>query len=192
MAFSKNVVRLLAAGGTAAFLLAGQSAWSYKIVLPGIHESITRAAGACIRDARGKEPAYCGDRHPAIFKDAYLDPGRGYSQVEKSSRWSDDPTRSIGSLGVAKYGSRLLVECPRMTTPTSRLDDVGLTCSSHYGRLQFMHAQAARNPDGTPESDELTRKKMLSWARFAYRVATQDPQLSLDSGYCPALPWEGG
>lgn len=42
-------------------------------------------------------------------------------------------------------------------------------------------------PDGTPESDALTRRKMISWARFAYRVATEDPGLPLDADYCETV-----
>ncbi|MEA2999445.1 MAG: hypothetical protein QOK17_1278 [Sphingomonadales bacterium] len=187
MAYSRIAVRVVAAAGVAAALLGPQSVWGYKIVLPGIHESITRAAIACVRAAQGAEPTYCGDRQPAILKDAYLDPGERYSSVERSTRWSDDPNNAVGSLGIAQYVSRLLVECARMTKPTSRLDEVGLTCSSHFGRLQFMHAQASREPNGTPESDRLTRQKIISWARFAYRVAIEDPALSLDADYCATV-----
>lgn len=161
---------------------------AYKIIFPyDIHESITRAAAVCIKAQEGREPRNCRNHHAAMLADSYPQLGERYSALEKSSRWSDDPTRGASGPGAAKFLSQLLVECPRITKPTSRLDEVGLTCSSHSGRLQFMHAQASRRLDGSPESDELTRKKMLSWARFAYRVATGDPRAPLHSDYCQTV-----
>jgi hypothetical protein len=58
------------------------------------------------------------------------------------------------------------------------VENFGLTCSSHFGRLQFMHAMAG--PDDQSVGD--TYDRIIEWARFSYRVASGEQDL--EANYC--------
>jgi hypothetical protein len=60
-----------------------------------------------------------------------------------------------------------------------------LMTRSHFGDLQFLHAMA--NEDGVPPNE--TRKKVLEWLEFAWKVATREirPQTRLNAVGIPTI-----
>ena len=68
--------------------------------------------------------------------------------------------------------------CKKLAEGGPSVEEIGLTCSSHFGRLQFMHAMAG--PDDRSPQD--TYDRIIEWARFSYRVASREQDLT--ANYC--------
>lgn len=186
-------------------LLNSNSAFAFKIIEPDIHESMTRASKACLDQFVDKEtpPENCSlditnnediniswmhDSSLAIYDIPgwimrALDYTTDYPTLEDAVRWPDDPTKEL-SAGAFKFGSKLLTDtCEGYRNPITKQIDLnaGLICVSHYGDLQFLHAQASS--EGELASD--TYEKIIDWASFLYLVASK--QLSdedLEQEYC--------
>lgn len=189
-------------------LLAAALLSAYKISpIAGIHEGMTRAAKQCL-DAGGEadgKPGECRARlvgagkgvemfwlHDSSF--AWYDlvgwvqwltgATPSYPNLGQAVRWPDDPTQQIGGWSVLKFGVSMAAGCDRLASGNGEekandIDD-GLLCNSHYGSMQFFHAQAARMNE--PAGD--THYKIMRWAEFLFRVASQMSDAELDTAYC--------
>lgn len=173
-------------GVFAALIAISVPAFGYKIgsAIPtkeadNLHETFTAVAGECLR-ARGW-PADCSDLLPAANDRATKHRGHPNDSVEYASRWPDDPTRMLDAEPSAiRFGAQFFDECSSARARGPTIDRVGLLCSSHFGRLQFLHAQASGGDDYAT-----TRRKILAWADFAYRAAT-DARFRAED-YCHAV-----
>jgi len=157
--------------------------------LAAIHEMMTRAAIAC--DARAaavgplEKPSNCWN--PGINAEAASVRKEDITPQEGAVRWSDDPTRQGVASSYAKLGLSLAKGCKDHVQTYKAVDSAGLLCSSHYGRLQFLHAM--RGIDDSSSAD--TRKRILAWARFAYEVASGDDSL-IEQSLCDAAKGRDG
>jgi hypothetical protein len=163
-------------------------AQAYRIVFPHIHEEMTRGAEDCLAAAKHREPNNCLAYYegfpartvsvPKLLVAVENNPP--LSSYQLASRWSDDPTGQIRPATIVKYLLDMEMKCKDIIADSRRLDEAGLLCSTHYGDLQFMHAQASRG-----EGAELTRHRILDWAAFAFDVAAGNVRGS--ANYCPTL-----
>ena len=173
-------------GLAGALLVATQS--SAYLISPrlAVHETMTRMAYACLARA-ATEPKAC-----------WTDSGRlkvakgKFTPEEVAVRWPDDPVRkSDWVLSTGSLAKDILHDCPKQVKDTNGKDKTiyaaGLVCSSHYGRLQFLHAMAsASDTDG-----KATLRKIQAWSAFTFDVATS--RIDLDLDICRAVtPAYGG
>lgn len=176
-----------------ALVVAAVPATAYKIGssvplkrFPDLHESITEIAGKC---RVGEErPANCLSRFNDALGRVRWRQRNNRNNDSYASRWPDDPTRMLDSNIIIKAGWGLQFEhCAKAIRRGRTIDRAGFMCSSHFGQLQFLHAQS-RPEDRTEDSPEnhrdpaITRSIILAWARFAYRAAT-DPSFRAQD-YC--------
>jgi hypothetical protein len=94
-------------------------------------------------------------------------------------------------LTMASLGKDIVLDCPKDVKGPDGKDktiyDAGLVCSSHYGRLQFLHAMGSAGDIGR----KATLRKIYAWSAFTYDVATGRIDLGLD--ICKAVtPSYGG
>lgn len=148
----------------------GYDVWPKK----STHEAMTLLAQQCLADAGEREPVDCRPQFARLAGLTANRPLMGYDDLQISVRWADDPARQVPSGGIFRFGYNMLGRCERLTRPgrsgaIPRLDQAGLLCSSHYGRLQFLHAQAVYG-----ENDDLTRARIIDWAVLTYRIAIGD------------------
>lgn len=153
--------------------------------LPAVHEAMTGLAEVCFRNSPdpSRPPKDCWT-YGALAKSFVLK--RPFSALQEAVRWPDDPTRQGNGFTYPKLGLSLRNGCPIQTAAMPAIDQAGLLCSSHYGRLQFLHAM--RSPDDRSDAD--TRASILDWARFAYEVAAGDSKL-IGSDLCAAVSGRG-
>ncbi|HYE29124.1 MAG TPA: hypothetical protein VEA61_12970 [Allosphingosinicella sp.] len=149
--------------------------------LDDVHESITRLAEQCLPPLGAPRPTRCWTRDRAIADLATSEAGESYSPRELAARWPDDPTRQSAIHTSPKLGYMLKFGCKKRAEGGPSIEKIGLTCSSHFGRLQFMHAMAG--PDDRSARD--TYDRIIAWARFAYRVASREQDLT--QNYCKAF-----
>ncbi len=156
-----------------------------------LHETFTSVAAECLANAGTLESLSCASRFDDVIartRQQRPEPGNNDSYA---SRWSDDPTRLLDGNLIYQAGfGWQFSRCKDALAQGPAIDDVGLLCSSHYGRLQFLHAQARPEdrPSGSPEDyrdPAITRSNILAWARFAYRAATEREFRS--SNYCGSV-----
>jgi|GEM_PF-3348311 len=178
--------------------------FAYRIITPDIHESMTRASKSCFDDAKNKKiaPSKCDtdidkniDVNVSWMHDSSLKmldlKGRylrirgitaTYPDLEDAVRWPDDPTHEL-SLGAPKFSAKLLFKaCNSYKKDDGSMNiDAGLICSSHFGDLQFLHAQASRVGEAAID----THTKIIDWAEFLYNVAANKMNdAALDQDYC--------
>jgi hypothetical protein len=141
----------------------------YQFTHP-VHEEITQLIFDCDADGSG-----CSN------------PEIGFAPVPVIAgvRWNDDPPFRLSTTGIAECRSEQTIRVVTQPTCWYKLFKHAETRShttyfdgkskrwnimyrSHFGDLQFLHAMASR--DG--ESAEVTRKRVLMWAEFAWSVAT--------------------
>lgn len=146
--------------------------------LDDIHESITELAENCVRAAPSPRPTRCWTEDRAIADLSKSEKGEKYSERQLAARWPDDPTRQSSLHTYPKLGYMLKFGCQDLSSGGLSVENFGLTCSSHFGRLQFMHAMAG--PDDKSAQD--TYDRIIEWARFSYRVASGEQDL--DANYC--------
>lgn len=177
--------RLIAAVATAAMATASQA---YEIkARQSVHEAITRLAIQCLSSRPASPPKDCNADYTRIASIAGYPRSllTNFNRLETAPRWSDDPTRDLYSPGgFIKFLRQTWLEgCEKGGTAQTDLESPvgrGIICGSHYGRLQFFHAMAARDEEMKPE---LTRRKVLDWAMFSYNVATG--RVPIHQDYCP-------
>jgi hypothetical protein len=187
------MIRKLILSASSVVLMYGAPAAAYDIrtnvkigpkevfYLDDVHESITKLAEQCLRPGQTERPTGCWTSASAIAALSRSEAGEAYSPTQKASRWPDDPTRQSSLHTYPKLGLALKYGCKDLAKDGENIENLGLLCSSHYGRLQFMHAMAGPL-DPTAED---THRRILEWARFAYRVASK--RQSLDENYCKAI-----
>lgn len=170
------------------------SVYAYKIIKPAVHESMTRASIACFHQAflQNKMPTTCAlqldgnedvnvswmhdsslsfyDMHGWIKR--ALNYTADYPDLEEAVRWPDDPTQELSLQGgFYKFGNKLLFDvCEKYRNPATKHLDInaGLICASHFGDLEFLHAQAS----DLNESAIVTHKKIIAWASLLYEIAS--------------------
>jgi hypothetical protein len=147
-----------------------------------LHETFTALARTCL-SAGLAQGVGCTSLFPEVSQKSMQMKAKASNSEPYASRWPDDPTRMLDrDPSKIRFGAQLFDDCESaLGGGGAAIDQAGLLCSSHYGRLQFMHAQATAN-DQNPAD---TRRKMLAWAMFAYRAAT-DPSFR-STGYCQAV-----
>lgn len=139
-----------------------------------VHEEITQRIYGCDGDT-----AFCQD----------VDLGMASPYVMAGVRWNDDPPFRLLA-GQAKNLPCKTDETVRFITQPKcwaglfwdaekkakdgitmdASDGYSLLHRSHFGDLQFLHAMASK--DG--EAPEATRKKILMWAEFTWRIALRE------------------
>lgn len=150
-----------------------------------LHETITSVATECLGPATVR-PSDCSSRFGEIGRRTRQRQGSPDNSFEYASRWPDDPTRMLDRYpSKVRFGLQMNSDCARALQASRSIDNAGLLCSSHYGRLQFMHAQATREDAGSAKA---TRDIILDWATFAYRAATE-PEFR-KTNYCDAVQQE--
>ena len=159
-----------------------------------VHESMTRAAAVCSERAgwSGSEPSECYSlmERPLTVIDLLARLLRrvgvaSYPVLEEAVRWPDIPAgANAGSL------LDLLVRCERRIEQrgggVAHINN-GLLCNSHYGSMQFFHAQAT----AAGEPAEVTREKIMKWGELLFDVATGRLDDRLDTPYCEVFEGPG-
>jgi hypothetical protein len=152
----------------------------------GIHEALTRSSFYCLQASHDRSlPEKC-----VLDILSRKEVPRVYS-LEGAVRWPDDPTRQLNHWwSNLKFGLSFLRTdfairaCPRLarqSADTVASIENGLLCNSHFGTMQFMHAQATR-PN---EPARVTYEKIMGWAEFTYAIASHAvSDGELDQLYC--------
>ena len=171
--------RIVRCAGVAAALLASTQASGY-LISPrlAVHETLTRMAFDCAARAGPAGPSACWTTPgllPSIVEERY-------TPREMAARWPDDPLRQGNSLFTAPgLGYDVGWGCAGKVKDAAGRDrtiyDAGLLCSSHYGRLQFVHAMASGG-DGRRQ----TLRKIQAWGAFTFDVASG--RVPLDADIC--------
>lgn len=181
-----------AAASIAAIVLAtGSPSFAYEIgsgsrakKSHNLHETMTRAARECVDSYNGKEPISCEHLLEQAIERAERTP-KAYAIGSEpyAARWPDDPLRMLNkNPSKLRFGAKLATECERALKRGPAINNVGLLCASHYGRLQFMHAQVLSFDAGGPRNP---RQLMLAWADFAFEAATSTAFRAIE--YCDAV-----
>jgi len=171
------MIKLRALGFSLAIAAAAAPVSAYEIKAKhSVHEAITRLALRCAQAGEpGTPPADCKQDYRQIAVIAAYPRSllTNFNRLEASVRWPDDPLRSLYSPGGAiGFGVKTALGGCEHGDAERGLETLygrGLLCGSHYGRLQFLHAMAV---DNEQDQAEITRRKVLDWAMFAYQVAT--------------------
>lgn len=134
-----------------------------------VHEIITMLAYNCQAN-----PGACRGQ-PLTFDRARVDKPIGH--LVRGVEWNDDPSLMLsgGAIDKSRWviwmddGERI-ADCIRSGKAGCKTIDhtFDLLYRSHFGDLQFLHAMASR--DGEPPAE--TRRKIMDWAEFSYKVAT--------------------
>jgi len=134
-----------------------------------VHEKITRRAYLCSLAMEDTEFS-CADNKIELTstQEARL------KYLRWGVEWNDDPNNLIRTNLVSLW----LYWFTDAHKKQNQIDtQYALEYRSHYGDLQFLHAMAS---DG--DTAEQTRSNVLSWAQFAYGVATGNIKPSLTLG----------
>jgi len=152
----------------AALLLTGH-AFAYDIrPVAGVHEAFTLLAERCRTEAGAAQPRDCLRYADEAGRLTGRRPDSDEASLQRGVRWADDPLRQLSSAaGVLRYGRSMTSSCPRVVRETQAIDRMSLTCASHFGPLQFLHAMTSANS----ETAEQTRARILDWADLLYRLA---------------------
>lgn len=143
-----------------------------------LHETMTRLAIECL-ERTGTSQIDCSPELERL-DEAQERKASASLALDYSVRWPDDPTRMLDrDSSKLAIGGLLFKECGAQIGDDTRIDETGLLCSSHYGRLSFMHAMAV------PQTEANTRDLSLQWAAFAFRAATSEEFRSMN--YCQAI-----
>jgi hypothetical protein len=178
--------RIIRRAGVAAALFASTQASGY-LISPrlAVHETMTRMAFDCAARAGPAGPTACWTTPgllPSIVEERY-------SPREMAARWPDDPLRQGNSLFTAPgLGYDVGWGCAGKIKDAAGHDrtiyEAGLLCSSHYGRLQFVHAMASGG-DGRRE----TLRKIQAWSAFTFDVASG--RIPVDADICRTVTTDG-
>jgi len=102
------------------------------------------------------------------------------SNIRKAVIWADDPLNEISIrnlFGLTRFAYRLAVsECNDKKNGLVN----GLSCSSHYGPLQFLHAMEKDEQVAPTE----TQNKILDWIAFAYEIAADKSGKITSEKFC--------
>lgn len=164
-----GVAALFSALGIAAPISPAQA---YKVwPVKSIHEGMTLLAQRCLYESGTTAPKDCRAYLAQLPRWSRRSrPRLTYDDLQVAVRWPDDPGRQVRSLGIFNFGGNMTWGCKKRMKSRPTLYEAGILCTSHYGRLQFMHAQASERDESTEE----TRAKILEWADITYRIAIGD------------------
>jgi hypothetical protein len=173
-------------GFRAAVCIALLACWGPAMAYEGyplhpVHEVMTRQTYACLTRWGGAEPENCGAEADLVARQSGYRLLRDFTPGEKAATWPDDPVRELSPLTAVRYGWALKYGCARAAAgqgATYTIDRAGLMCSSHYGRLQFLHAMRS----SADEPVEQTRARIRAWAALTYEVASGQADPAQD--YC--------
>jgi hypothetical protein len=175
----------------------------YRMIRPDVHESMTRAAKKCFDRAMRttSKPDVCQHNlnvrnvdmtwirgsslrawHIAGWFRHLTGIERDYPTLDHAVRWPDDPTRQIYGIAVWRWALNAGPLRCRFHERDGAIDiDSGLLCNSHFGDMQFLHAQATYL--GEPAAD--THYRITQWAELLYRIASGElTDAQLDAPYC--------
>lgn len=149
-----------------------------------VHEEMTQLARACQLAHPGPVTAQlvCTDRS----KPSTEPKGNKYDALMRGVWWNDDPNQLLFAARQAKLwawmsdAQGIAVDGKNWKGEKAAIGPgYYMTYRSHYGDLQFLHAMASS--DG--ESAQATQQHILSWAEFAYAVATGrlDPETKMNA-----------
>jgi len=149
-----------------------------------LHETMTQVARECVDSYQGKEPISCEHLlEQAVERTQQMPNAYAIGSEPYAARWPDDPVRMlINNPSKLRFGVKLGTDCERALKRGPAINRVGLLCSSHYGRLQFMHAQVLSFDAGGPRNP---RQLILAWAGFAFDAATSPAFRA--TNYCEAV-----
>lgn len=186
------------AGLAASALMAG-SGHSYEIgsgsvvkTTFDVHETLTALAMQC-RDAQAGPTFDCRSYADKIAgttqpRNRIAEEKGELNDLPYTVRWPDDPTRMLDQTSSKiLFGAKMHDACSREVSGDARVDQAGLACSSHYGRLSFFHAMQV--PQWPQADNERTRRLITQWADFAFRAATD--KAFRDTDYCTAVAAAG-
>ncbi|HYI41196.1 MAG TPA: hypothetical protein VE053_12850 [Allosphingosinicella sp.] len=155
-----------------------------------VHETITALAEECLKTPSAAAPSGCWHRNADLAGRSRSRGNESYGPLQVAVRWPDDPTRQDRKASFLKIGYNLFRGCKKLAAGSRVIEEIGLLCSSHYGKLQFFHAQAV-DEDKSPAD---TRRRILAWADLAFRIATdarlEDGSRLLDANYCRFIETE--
>lgn len=139
----------------------------------GIHEALTRSSFYCVQGIQDRVLHESCDLRILSRKKV----PRVHS-LEGAVRWPDDPTRQLNnwwstlkfifSFAPTNLARRACPTLAGQTADTVASIENGLLCNSHFGTMQFMHAQAT-HPN---EPARVTYEKIMRWAEFTYAIAS--------------------
>ena len=149
-----------------------------------VHESITALADECLKTSGPNRPERLLGPHDGPRRPLAQPEGRRYTPLQIAVRWPDDPTRQDRRTSFFKIGYNMFRGCSKLAAKSRTIEEIGLLCSSHYGKLQFFHAQAVDED----ETAAATHARILAWADLAFRVARDETLANgerlLDANYC--------
>lgn len=149
-----------------------------NIELDSVHEDITHAAEACANPERQMDPA---GREPicseTVTERQSGQAGNINNPLIRGVWWNDDPNQLLNRIhyltwqvrmedaeSIARHGRNLRGQSRRINSTYY------MQYRSHFGDLQFLHAQAAQ--DG--ELPGVTQQRILNWMQFAYAIAIEE------------------
>lgn len=148
------------------------------------HERMTWLSEKCLSESDGL-PQKCP--FPSSSNEFEKISGSDFRQGKywQHARWPDDPTRQLDDFWtIAKFGLNAKFFCPDHVARQGFF--AGLTCGSHHGQFQFLHAMASSESE-TPAQ---TREYIRGWSKFAFRVATG--KIKPGDNYCEAVAENAG
>lgn len=155
-------------------LLSGAALKGLPLFTEAVHEEITQRIYGCEGDTN-----HCQD----------ADLGMASPYVIAGVRWNDDPPfrllpdqaknlscktdETVRFITQPKCWAGLFWDAEKKAKSGVTMDasnGYSMLHRSHFGDLQFLHAMASK--DG--EAPEVTRKKILTWAEFSWRIALRE------------------
>ena len=172
-------MRLIGMIVTALVVACAAPANAYKIHPSlAIHEAMTALAENCLESYGGAEPYDCSGYYPEHLEYfAHLDYSNPVYNLSVATRWPDDPQRMNRGLGYLRFGL-VFLSCRSRVERHPGVDDSGLLCNSHFGRLQFLHAMASLPGETSAQTEAL----MLQWTGFTYGLA--QGEIDHQQNYC--------
>lgn len=137
-----------------------------------VHETITMLAQNCASSSA--RPTNCAIDPDILVRYSVKNSRAKMNPVQRAARWSDDPQRTLEAGGSAHLIAVTVGSgCGYANRQGNAIDERGIMCSSHYGQLQFLHAQDSYGAAAPDRRVTLgSREKMMDWAAFAFRAAT--------------------
>jgi len=174
-----------------------------KVVSQKNHEKLTALALLCLakenegRDDLKNKPLKCIEKFPDLANlvelnhtlEAFLNTDSKkqgfpavideYKRLLYDVRWPDDPVRflSTNKRSVPTFVALIEKGCKDRLEEKGGVLSInfdGYLCTSHYGKLQFLHAMKYKDPslDSEKDFDARTYSLMKEWAEFTFEIAS--------------------